>query len=397
MHSLDLSQHKKPEPVTSAELALKLNRLGVVLEQKKMNGILFVQEGAMRWLTGLRHQIIDIAPDAESPVQALVLRKGNGWDITFITTRIEMPRVKDQVPPLFDRLSGVSVKCGEHRPDVSSLVVLPHSQSYTEIVGDIVRPLLGGFSGNQFAKLEWLSCMTSAILAGVAHRLEPELNGSQVRGMIYEQMSLYDIENNLIFVALEGQETFFHPLHNSRYKVGRGNWIKLVVGSRYAEMIVSASIMVKFGGIPEPAKIQYTALQHAAAEYADCYRAGAIEKDIFVAVGRRFGIAGKRTGFPEIEQSAYAHHLGGPTSPLGNRDYLIEEGGNRRMFPWMQFAINPVEILSSTKVEIQGIVTEDGPPLMLDSSKFTPAHLQKYSKVTSSEGTVANVADIIER
>jgi hypothetical protein len=308
-----------------------------------------------------------------------------------------MPRVKDRIPQIFEGVPGVSVHIAETLPPPSTYVLTPETTSYAEIVGEIVRPLVGGLEGDQFKKLDWLSCMTSAILAETALNLELGMDGARVRGEIFRNLARWDLESNLIMVALTGQEGYFHPLFDARHRIGNNSWVKLVVGARYAEMIVSTTLMIKFGGVPGAARTAYRALQEAAVEYADCYRAGALEADIFNAVGERFRRAGERRCLPEVEQSAYAHHLGGPTSPLGNRDYLITRGGTRRMFPWMQFAINPVDLRHTTKVELQGVVRPEGPPIVIDASKFIPATLQGFTRVNSAGGTTAMVPDIIER
>lgn len=132
-------------------------------------------------------------------------------------------------------------------------------------------------------------------------------------------------------------------------------------------------------------------------EYADCYRAGAVEGEIYGEVGKRFAMTGEAHGIAGFGASAYLHHLGGPTSPLGNRDYIIEPEGRRRMFPMMQFAVNPVEAAHGLKVEVQGIVTGEGPPRMLDSSIYTPPSLMTCSTITAAGGTRGKVADLIVR
>jgi hypothetical protein len=156
--------------------------------------------------------------------------------------------------------------------------------------------------------------------------------------------------------------------------------------------------MVKFGSkVSADTLASYHALQEGAVEYADCYRSGAVEGTIYTELGRRFEALEKKHGIAGFAASAYAHHLGGPTSPIGNRDYLIEKGGTRRMFPWMQFAINPLETRFLTKVEVQGIVQPEGPPHMLDISRFTPAGMVEFRTVSSSQGTKAIVAEIVQR
>lgn len=66
------------------------------------------------------------------------------------------------------------------------------------------------------------------------------------------------------------------------------------------------------------------------------------------------------------------------------------------MFPLMQFAINPCDVLQYTKVELQGIVMPQGAPRMLDGSRFVPPELGLFSEVRVQGGTVARVANIVE-
>ena len=201
----------------------------------------------------------------------------------------------------------------------------------------------------------------------------------------------------LILVALAGQEQHFHPLYDSRYRAEPGCWMKIVVGGRYADVIVSTTVMAKVGSAPSKKEERiYAALQQGTVEYADLYRNGMLESEIWTGVGARFAEIERKTGLKGFQPSAYFHHMGGPTSPLGNRDYLLEQKGTRRMFPWMQFAINPCDVLQYTKVELQGIVMPEGPPLMLDGSRFVPKDLGLFSEVRAEQGTVASVANVVE-
>lgn len=389
---------KRPALITPDEMQMKLTHLRDVLGAKKKTGILLAAEGAMRWLTGMRHQIIDITPDAESPVQALVLSSGRGTEITFLTTRIEMPRVKDQLPGVFQGVPGVRIRFAESCPKVAASVLVPGAAGYAETLGAVVRPLLGEARGNPCRKLVWLGGMTTALLAEVAHTIEPGMNGAQVRGLLFKRFADEAVESNLFLVALKGQESHFHPLYDEKYKVTKNAWIKLVAGARYAEQIVSATVMVKIGGtIPAGLQAAYAALQDGVVAYADLYRNGVAEKDIYPEVGKRFRTIEKRYGLKGWAKSAYAHHMGGPTSPLGNRDYILEKDGTRTMFPGMQFAINPVEVLGETKVELQGMVTDNGPPAMLDYSIYTPAPLLTFRDVEADGGTVCRVPNLILR
>jgi Xaa-Pro aminopeptidase len=398
MKRRDVVLDRAPATLSGAELEAKIAHLGVTLDAAKAGGILLTQEGSMRWLTGVRHQIGDIAPGAASPVQALVRRREDATEILFVSTPFEMPRIRDQLPGVFEGLRGVSISFAVALPALPADVLVPSSPAWAEVTGRIVRPLVGGFSGNQYSKLSWLASAATAVLAQSAREIEPGMNGAEVRARSLANLLSHDIDCNLLLVALPGQEAHLHPLWEARYKVEKDCWVKLVTGARLADMIISATVMVKFGAKPSAeALASYHALQEGTLEYADCYRSGATESEMYTELGRRFEVLEKKHGIPGFAASAYVHHLGGPTSPLGNRDYIIEKGGTRRMFPWMQFAINPVETRFLTKVEVQGVVQPDGPPHMLDITRFTPAGLLGFRDVVSMNGTKARMAEILVR
>ncbi len=67
------------------------------------------------------------------------------------------------------------------------------------------------------------------------------------------------------------------------------------------------------------------------------------------------------------------------------------------MFAGMQFAINPLENRFLTKVEVQGIVQPDGPPLIPDISRSTPKGLLAFRQLSAAGGTRAALAEIMER
>lgn len=395
---MDLSRYPPPEPLSRTELAEKLNHLGAVLDAHKKGGIMLFPEGAMRWLTGIRHQIIDIAPSAESPVQALVLLRRSIFNITFVTTSIEMGRIRDEIPAVFEGVDNVRIHFRESMPRISDDVLTPRSRRYHVILGEIVRPLVGGFSGNQFRKLSWLANMTGAVLVETASQLVPGMNGAEVRGLLFHNLADRGLECNLILVALSGQEGHLHPLYSERYCVRTNRWMKLIAGARYADLIVSQSIMVKIGrGITRSEKLAYRALQEGLMEYADCFRKGRSGGEIFVDMRKRFQDIEKEHGLSGFSRSAYYHHPGGPTSPLGNRDYILNKSDSQRMFPWMQFAINPVEVLHNFKAEAQGIVMPEGSPFILDASRYTPPRLMTFSEIRASGGTTGRVADLMLR
>lgn len=388
-----------PPPMTSAEeLTEKIGHMRGVLERAGHDTIVLNSEGAVRWLTGIRHQVIDIAPDAESPIRVLVRLQTSSAVLTFLAARTEMPRIREQVPKVFDRVPGAELDFQESLPSLPDGALLPGHPGYSDTLGAIVRPLLGGTKGPQMGKLEWLHAMTSAVLTETAFQLKAGMTGSEVRGLVFHSLAARDVECNLILVALAGQEKHLHPLYSSEYRVEEGCWVKLVAGGRYSELIASVTVMAKIGSrlSAEEASI-YRALQQSALEYADLYRSGAVESDIYREVGKRFAEIEKRCGLEGFQPSAYHHHLGGPISPLGNRDYLLQEGGTRSMFPWMQFAINPCEVLKNTKVELQGIVMPEGAPLILDGSRFVPKNLGLFSEFRAQgRTTVAAVANVVK-
>ena len=387
-----------PAPLEPEELRLKLAHLRRVLEQTGRPGIFLVQEGALRWLTGMRHQVIEVAPDARSPVGALIMTRGSTLELTFVSSFTELPRLKARLPEV---LAGPDLRLEfrENPPSLPEGCLAPSQAEYAGVVGQVVRPLLGGLKGGPFRKLEWLHGHTHAALAETARAIEPGLDGEEVQALLRRELARRRIESNLILVAVKGQESHLHPLYDRNCRVESECEVKLVTGARFAELIVSASVMVRFGNPPqsEHRDQAYRALQQGALEYADCYRPGAVEGEIYREIGRRFARLEEQFALPGFARSAYAHHLGGPTSPLGNRDYLISEGGTRAMFPWMQFAVNPVEVLHGTKVELQGVVLPEGPPLILDGSSQVQGNGLTFSRLAASGGTTALVPDLIRR
>lgn len=393
----DYQKCKRPAPLTAQELIDKLAHLHLVLESEKKSGIQLTAEGAMRWLTGVRHEIIAVTPDGGSPVSALVELSGRGMRITFLTTPIEMPRVKDQLPPVFKGIRNVSIAFATALPKVDNGMVLPGSALHTRLTGQIVRPLIGGLKGNQYKKFDWVGNMMSALTVKTAYELTPGMNGEQVRGLLAKNFADYGVETNMLLIALKGQENHLHPLYEVRYKVPAKGWIKLVTAGRLADVIVSGTVMVKFGKITAQEQVAHSALQEAVIEYADLYRNGMNERAIYEGCGDCFKAIEKKHGLKGFAKSAYLHHLGGPTSPLGNRDYCLSPANADNCFAGMSFAINPVECLFGTKVEIQGIVSESGAPHMLDISKLTDPKLATFSKIVSANGTKCLVPDPVVR
>jgi len=162
-------------------------------------------------------------------------------------------------------------------------------------------------------------------------------------------------------------ERHLHPVYNERSFVEAGCMVKLVVGARYGEMFHSASQLVKFAAEPtEFEKRVHFGLQDTALGYADAFREGQTEGELYNALAEVFKTAAKKHGLPGFEGSAYLHHPGGPLSPLGNREFIISKDGKRKIIPYAQFAVNPVDCLAFLKFELQGMVQPHSQPLIFD-------------------------------
>jgi len=382
--------------ITADEIRLKLNHLGNILKQRNYNAILFNQEGAMRWLTGIKHQVGDIAPSAVSPVNALVrLAPRGSFSISLISSRFEMPRVMDQIPAVFAPIPEIKYDFLNAAPPLTETTLAPGAKDYQEVVDLMVRPILGGLDGHPYKKLAWLTATTMGVLAATAHQLRPGEDGLEVRTQLLHNLSRHGIDANLVLIGLAGQEQHLHPVASADYRVEPDRWLKLVVGSRLAEHIVSQSLMVKLGGrVTEQEQVIYHALQDATVEYADCYRTGMMERDIYAEMLSRFQKIEDKYRLKGFAASATLHHPGGGTSPLGGRDRMLAPTGGRTLVPWTQFAINPVDVLAAFKVELQGIVQpESRPPLIPKMSGC--AEGLTFRKVVADGGTMAELPELL--
>ncbi len=393
----EIKKVRRPAAINKIEISEKLSHLKEVLKSKKKTGIILTQEGSLRWLTGVRQQITDIAANDISPINALCVVKGNRYEITFITTPYEMPRIQDELPPVFKTNKEVKIKFATKLPKLGAGIIKPEDKIFAEIVDALCRPLIGDQKGNQYKKYVWVAAMQTAAIAKSAYEIAPGMNGVQVRQIMMNNMIDMGLETNMLLVALKKQENHLHPLYNDKYKIAANGMLKLVSAGRLGDVIVSATQMVRFGKITKKEAANYAALQQAVIEYADLYRNGANEHDIYVECGKRFKQVAKDFGLKGFEKSAYLHHMGGPTSPLGNRDYTLDNTSSNTCFAGMSFAINPVDCLTGTKAEVQGIVNAEGAPTMLDYSLYTPEDMLTFTEITASGGTVAKVPDIIQR
>jgi len=382
--------------LTRDEIRAKLKHIVAVLKKRKYNAVLFSSEGAMRWLTGIKHQVGDTAPSAISPANALFHFNACGnFDISLISSRFETPRLADQIPAVFASVPEVKYDFLNALPQLTETTLVPGAKDYQEILDLIVRPLLGRLEGHPYKKLSWLSKITMGVLAETAQQLRLGENGLEVRTRLLHNLSRYGIDANLVLIGLAGQERHLHPVASANYRVEADRWLKLVVGSRFSEHIVSQSLMVKLGGhVTEQEHVIYHALQDATVEYADCYRASAVERDIYAEMIARFKKIENKYRLKGFAASATLHHPGGGTSPLGSRDRMLDPTGSRTLAPWTQFAINPVDALAGFKVELQGIVLPDGqPPHILEMSGCADG--LTFRKGVADGGTTADLPELL--
>jgi hypothetical protein len=380
---------ERPDAIESDELRAKLHHMEAVLRANKYDSLMIKSEGAMRWLTGMRHQVGDISPGFDSPAKAVIrFRHDESIKISIISSPYEMPRLKDMIPPLFEGLDEIDYEFLTETRALEAKALSPEKKDYATLIDSIVRPLLGGFEGNQYRKLDWLSNATMRILADTAYELIPGMDGQAVRGLLIANLARAGIEANVILIALTGQEKHLHPIPSSLNKVVKDSWIKLVAGTRYSEHIVSESLMVKIGGsVSELESLIYAALQDASVEYADCYRENSLEKDIHRKMRKRFSMIEKKYDLKGFGESAVLHHPGGGTSPLGNRDWMLKPEGKRKFEAWTQFAINPVDCLANFKVELQGIIQSSGQaPRILDMNKYISPEKLSFREVKTETG-----------
>jgi hypothetical protein len=358
----------KPVTITRNEFASKLETLRSVLVSHGYSPILLQAEGALRWLTGKRYQVVDIAPDAPTTVSVLVSVEYEQPSIQFISDSWEKFRVLDIIEEGIWNGMDVDVSYTE-APDIpkNGEILLPGQSSFTQIQREIVTPLAEKTEGNQYAKLQWLIGESRRTLVDSVRMLQEGMNGEDVRNLIYSMYHERGMELNLVLIGLPGMEKHLHPVYDERKQVVKGKLIKLAVGARYCDMFHSASQMVKLDEeLSGPESQAYAALRDAALAYADLYRIENDEGMMYEKMGKVFQEAARKHELPGFEKSAFLHHAGGPLSPLGNRDYTLVKGGTRRLIPYSQFAINPIDCLVYTKFEVQGMVRPGREPLIFD-------------------------------
>ena len=186
-----------PELITREELQTKLEHLRVTLASVKCDAVLLLSEGAMRWLTGIKHQLGDIAPSAVSPVNACVKFNASSIKINIISKHFEMPRLKVEMPGVFGLVPGLEYDFSESSSVCEKNLLSPEDNNYRKVIDLAIRPLLGGVSGNQYQKLDWLSNMTMKVLVDTARQLAPGMSGLEVQGILAYNLGKHGIDSNL--------------------------------------------------------------------------------------------------------------------------------------------------------------------------------------------------------
>lgn len=366
---------ERPKSITKVEFCAKLEHLKKILKENNFRAIYLCSEGALRWLTGMRHQVIDINPNAPTTVQALVTTEPE-LSITFFSDPWEAFRVHDVIAGGIWKKTTIPVTYAETEVDLQNPAILtPNNPNYYDLERAIVSPLAEGLIGNQWEKLTWLIAQSRQALLEVASTLQVGMTGWQLRTIVYETFHRRHLELNLVMLGLSGMQKHTHPVIEDDSRIEDGSIVKLVIGGRYFDMFHSASQLVKIGQEPtERELLVHEALQVATLDYAALFRAGSLESDLYAALGPIFKRVAQTYDLPGFAESAYLHHAGGPLSPLGNRDFVISQDGVRKIYPYAQFSVNPVDALEYLKFELQGVALPDASPLICDEFSWCTDH-----------------------
>ena len=366
---------ERPKSITRGEFCAKMRILEKKLEQLGKKKIYLCSEGAMRWLTGIRHQVVDIAANTPTTVHVVVETKPN-TSLLFYSEPWESNRVHDIIERGIWNECGVEASYGGTSPDLTEEgIASPLDENYAEIERSIVSPLA---EGNQKAKLDWLVSESRQALMEIAAHMEEGMTGWDLRTLVYHTYHQRHLELNLVMLGLSKMKRHLHPVVEDDSVVEPGTVVKIAIGARYFDMFHSATQLVKIGEAPAHRElVVHHALQEATLAYADQFTAGAVEKDLHAALGPIFKKVEETHGLEGFGQSAHLHHAGGPLSPLGNRDFVIAEKGQRQILPYSQFSVNPVDALEFLKFELQGIVLPAGPPQIIDEFAWCEATTDK--------------------
>ncbi len=366
-----LSLPGSPPFLTKVELEAKLAKAKSFLQEHQLRQIHFESDGDMRWLTGQSHQILNTLPSSPSKVQAILALTDSGFLINFYCNRLEYPRFSLEKSPVFLQISDLKTKIQIKDTPLTPQTICSRFQStlFKQWRNTGLGTITASADQNSFKKLTWLTKATHLLLIRTLHELKEGMNGLDVKSLVCSNLIRSGIEPNLILVGLAGQENFFHPIPDSRYKLRKGTWIKIACGSRFADQIASLTVMGKWQSkIASDEKRIFAALQEAALRYAERFRPGILEHSLYRQVGRIFREVERKRKIKNFSKSAYNHHLGGPLSPNANRDYTITRTGQREILPNQVFAINPVDILKYFKIEVMGLTgrsAEEKPRILI--------------------------------
>lgn len=381
----------RPKSITKVEFCAKIDLLKTVVEKFDGTAMYLCSEGAMRWLTGKRHQVVDINANAPTTVQAVVDAGTPQPSIVLYSDPWESARVHDIIESGPWNGCGIKATYGGPVCDFSNpKLISPKWENYAEIERYIVSPLAEGLHGNQRDKLEWLASESRQALISIAKAVRIGMTGWELRTLVYQAYHERHIELNLVMLGLSGMKRHLHPVIEDDSVVEQGAVIKIAIGARYFDMFHSATQLVKINSDPTDRELKiHRALQEATLSYADQFRNEAIENDIHSSLGPIFKDIATKHDLPGFEHSAYLHHAGGPLSPLGNRDFVIGPEGNRPIIAHAQFSVNPVDALEYLKFELQGIVRPEGPPVILDEFSWCgddPKHKPNYDVLAWENG-----------
>ena len=357
-----------PPSITENEFLTKLAHVKQVLINNESTAIYLHSEGALRWLTGVRHQVIDIHPCDATTLSVIIKVEKNSYIISFYSEQWEQNRLKDIVRAPIFQLEGITTTIQPlNALLLDQSIINPHTENYREIEREIVSPLCEGLNGNQYKKLEFLITSSREALLEIGHKLTIGMNGWNLRSLVYETYHNKHIELNQVVLSLHGMHGYQHPMVQDDSLIKKGDVIKIVTGSRYYDMIHSATQLVKIDSpVSEREHTIYEALQQMSITYASQFTTNKTEKELYASLTQIAQHIEKEYNIPHFSESAHIHHAGGPISPLGNRDFVITKNGMKKLLPYAQFSINPVDSILNLKCELQGIVIPHDLPIILD-------------------------------
>ncbi len=382
----------RPPPLTPHELRSKLSRLKAAVRLLNCNGVHLVQEGAMRWLTGLRHSVIDIDPAAESPVSAVVRFDNTCVRIQIVGKAFELTRAVPEIKTRFSMCPEIELSYATE-VELPASVLIPRMPEYRSTVLSAVAPVAPTEDDNQIRKTEWLAKLSRLVLSYVLRHASVGTTGWVIRGEVLKRLSEACVECNEVLVGVSGQENFLHPVVNDGYRIEAGSFAKVAIGARYYDALYSITATAKYGTpLTKYEKRSESAMMAAALGYASRFRTGTRESDLYAAVHKVFQDVEDGFQVAAFADSAYYHHLGGPLSALGNRDYLISKDGRNTIGAYHMFSINPVHRETGIKIELQGITGTDGeePRIIDEVSEGIP-----FENFSTESGKTVRVPSIL--